>query len=133
MLRFKFADGINAPGFEGNIWANCFKECGQVLLGGMTAENYNELAKADELNFHANSSHFDDLKDIGMKNSYKRYTMYIKKSESEYMGEISSRYTANKIIPIDYPKDNIFLLDLLTQYQKMPDKELEKGMEKLRL
>lgn len=131
MVSFKLSDGTNEPELGGIIWANCFNEAAEILLGGLKAETYNELAKADDLTIGVNSAAYSSLREIGAKNSYKRYSMYIRRSESEYQGEIRNRYTAQRIFPIVYQKENKFLLDLLSEYRNKPDKGLEKGMQKL--
>ncbi|CAI2387025.1 unnamed protein product [Moneuplotes crassus] len=117
MLSFKISDGFTKDNAEGTKWCNCFGEQGQTLMGKITAKEYydkfhTDFDEKDELNCSV------QLRELGKENLYKRYKMLIKKSETEFQGELRNRYTALKIFKEKVTVENGYYLNLLKEYQE---------------
>mmetsp|Transcript_8449 Transcript_8449/g.7460 ORF Transcript_8449/g.7460 Transcript_8449/m.7460 type:complete len:95 (+) Transcript_8449:381-665(+) len=92
----------------------------------MKASKYHEMMDNEYNNL-------DELKEIGKINSYKKYRILCKKSQSDFNGELRDRYTAIKIYPVNIKQENTFLIDLLGEYHINMGKGLSKKMNGMKL
>ena len=123
ILSFKFTEGFSHKEYMGNQWLNCFREQGESLLGGYKAEEYYQSIK----NEHTSNEEMNDLfHSLGKECTFKRFKILIKRSESEYQGEMKKRYTAIKIFEDPVQRENDFLIKTLNQYIEKDDSLVEK-------
>lgn len=107
ILLFCISDGIKA----GSIWLNCFRKEGEILLGGMTADEYHNTLSSGFIDM-------DAIKAIGSEHRFYRYKFMIKAQEDTFNEETRTRYTALKIIKEPWKSENDFLIERLKTYQK---------------
>ena len=106
ILTFYASDGIK----RGSLWLNCFRKEGEMLLGGMTADEYHNTLTAG-------FTDMDAIRSIGSDNRFVRYKIMIKAQEDTFNEELRMRYTALKIIKEGWKSDNEHLIQKLKAYQ----------------
>ena len=108
LLSFKFTDPT------GVLWMNCFRESGEVILGGLTAQKYHDLVQSYEGTSEASN---EEIKQIGISNSFNQYKVLVKHSQDTYNGELRDRYTAIKVYEESYTRQNKHMIEILEKYK----------------
>mmetsp|Transcript_26061 Transcript_26061/g.30067 ORF Transcript_26061/g.30067 Transcript_26061/m.30067 type:complete len:96 (-) Transcript_26061:90-377(-) len=85
-LNFQVSNGING----GTLWMSCFRNQGEVILGGLTAESYHIIVKE-------NSDCPQDLLNIGSEHAYKRYRFYVQCLQDSYGFSERTRYICRTV------------------------------------
>jgi replication factor A1 len=101
--NYRYAVSINIADPSGQLWASCFDDVGNIILG-KSANEINELQSTGELDVVLSAA------------MYKDYVFRCRARQDNYNDQVGIRYQILRATPVDFATESTNLLKVIAQY-----------------